>query len=111
MAKRKKKQKRIRAVDDDDDRPQQTNKKPNKFKKKQSNFAIDLTDTSKSTAKRLRYDANQAQKGKFQNGRFRGPNEKKGQIGKDGKGKGQKGKTGKTFGKPKAPKAGSRKKK
>lgn len=110
MAKRKKKQKRIRAMDDDNDRPQQTNKKPNKFKRKQSNFAMDLTDTSKSTAKRLRYDANQAQKGKFQNG-FKDPSGKKGQKGKDGKGKAQKGKSGKAFGKPQAPKAGSRKKK
>lgn len=72
---------------------------------------MDLTDTSKSTAKRLRYDANQAQKGKFQNGRFKGPDGKMSSRGKDGKGKGQKGKSGKTFGKPQAPKAGSRKKK
>lgn len=110
MAKRKKKQTRIRAVDDNDDRPERQNKKSNKSQKKKSNFALDLTDTSNSTAKRLRYDANQVQKGKFQKGRFNGPDGKKGKKGRDGKGKGPKGKTGKAFGKPQAPRAGRKKK-
>ncbi|XP_026728502.1 probable ATP-dependent RNA helicase DDX27 isoform X2 [Trichoplusia ni] len=64
MEKRKKKQRRIRAVDDNDDLPKQRPKTANKSKKKQSNFATDLTDTSRTAAKRLRYDANKAQKGK-----------------------------------------------
>ncbi|XP_045505039.1 probable ATP-dependent RNA helicase DDX27 isoform X2 [Colias croceus] len=103
MAKRKKKQPRIRAVEDDDDRPRQ-NKKQGKPKKKQSNFANDLTDTSKASTKRLRYDANRVQKGKpLQNGK---PMQK-------GKGNGPKGKNkpkGKSFGKPQGPKQGGKRK-
>ncbi|CAG4939021.1 unnamed protein product [Colias eurytheme] len=103
MAKRKKKQPRIRAVEDDDDRPRQ-NKKQGKPKKKQSNFANDLTDTSKASTKRLRYDANRVQKGKpLQNGK---PMQK-------GKGSGPKGKNkpkGKSFGKPQGPKQGGKRK-
>lgn len=83
MAKRNKKQGRIRAVDDNDDRPRINNKKQNKTKKKQSNFATDLTDTSRSAAKRLRYDANKAQKGKGIGGKMG-----KGTGGKFGKGAG-----------------------
>ncbi|XP_052744151.1 probable ATP-dependent RNA helicase DDX27 isoform X2 [Bicyclus anynana] len=99
MEKRKKKQKRIRAVEEDDERPARTaNRKPNKSKKKQSNFASDLTDTSRTSTKRLRYEANRVQKGKpLQNGK---PFQK-------GKGKTTKGKT---FGKPQSGKKGSRKK-
>ncbi|KAJ0171349.1 hypothetical protein K1T71_012899 [Dendrolimus kikuchii] len=98
MAKRKKKQRRIRAVDDEDDRPAQQRHKQ-KNKKKQTNFANDLTDTSRTATKRLRYNANQAQKGKS----F-GPKK-----GKPLKGKGKS--KGKSFGKPQTPKQGNRKKK
>lgn len=101
LAKRNKKQRRIRAVEDDEDRvPRQRSKQKNK--KKQSNFANDLTDTSRTAAKRLRYDANQVQKGKS----F-GPKK-----GKPLKGKGKP--KGKAFGKPqnaKTSKQGNRKKK
>nr|XP_032524197.1 probable ATP-dependent RNA helicase DDX27 [Danaus plexippus plexippus] len=90
MAKRQKKQKRIRAVEDDDERPAQRQKQGKR--KKQTNFANDLTDVSKASTKKLRYDANRVQKGKpLQNGKFQ-------------KGKAVKGKKGKTFGKPQAPK-------
>lgn len=110
MEKRKKKQRRIRAVEDNDDQPQhRPNKTFNKSKKKQSNFATDLTDTSRAAAKRLRYDANKAQKGN--KGPQRGP---KGipKKGKGGPGKPGKGKPGaKTFGKPQAGKQGGRRKK
>nr|XP_037873905.1 probable ATP-dependent RNA helicase DDX27 isoform X2 [Bombyx mori] len=97
LAKRNKKQRRIRAVGDDDET--QAPRKINKPKKKQTNFAVDLTDTSKKATKRLRYDANLVQKGKSP----RGPKGKGPQ-----KGKGQKGKT---FGKPTAPKNSGRRKK
>ncbi|KAL4716010.1 hypothetical protein ACJJTC_003799 [Scirpophaga incertulas] len=117
MAKRKKKMRRIRAVDDVDDRPDVRQNKP-KHKKNKTNFAMDLTDTSKSTAKRLRYDANVAQKGK---GIGKGkPNKQKGKGAtkggpKNSKGPASKGKSStgrgkiaqgkaKAFGKPKAPK-------
>lgn len=95
MAKRKKKLPRIKAIEDDDDRPK-PRQKQNK-KKKQTNFATDLVDTSQNMAKRLRYDANQAQKTKG--------------IGK--KGKPFKGKVpkGKTFGKPQAGKQGKKRNK
>ncbi|CAH2057037.1 unnamed protein product, partial [Iphiclides podalirius] len=99
MAKRKKKQRRIRAVDDEDDGL--TARRNNaRSKKKQTNFATDLTDTSRTAAKRLRYDANQAQKGKGfpLKAKAKGP-----------KGKGSK--KSKTFGKPQAPKQGGRRKK
>ncbi|XP_041974712.1 probable ATP-dependent RNA helicase DDX27 [Aricia agestis] len=99
VAKRNKKQRRIRAVEEDDeDRPA---RKKNKAagKRKQSNFANDLTDTSKNATKRLRYDANRVQKGKPVHGR-----------GAQGKGKFNKNK-GKTFGKPQAPKNGRKKNK
>ncbi|XP_050671446.1 probable ATP-dependent RNA helicase DDX27 [Leptidea sinapis] len=98
VAKRNKKQRRIRAVEDDDERPTQGRHRAGKPKKKQTNFASDLTDTSKSSAKRLRYDANRVQKGK--------PLPK-------GKGKPVKGMNkpkGKTFGKPQAPKKGGKRK-
>ncbi|OWR47703.1 putative ATP-dependent RNA helicase DDX27, partial [Danaus plexippus plexippus] len=69
MAKRQKKQKRIRAVEDDDERPAQRQKQGKR--KKQTNFANDLTDVSKASTKKLRYDANRVQKGKpLQNGKF-----------------------------------------
>ena len=102
VAKRSNKQRRIRAVEDDD-RPHNDRGKQQKTKKKKlSNFATDLTDTSKSATKRLRYDANQVQKGKFPKG--------KGKFQKnEGKGKAN-GKGGKAFGKPKTAKAGGRKK-
>lgn len=99
MAKRQKKQRRIRAVDDDDRPSRQPNKNTNKSKK-HTNFANDLVDTSRNTTKRLRYDANQAQRGKA--------------LGKrGGKGKPVKGKPpkGKTFGKPQAGKGGKNRKK
>ncbi|XP_038218422.1 probable ATP-dependent RNA helicase DDX27 [Zerene cesonia] len=103
MAKRKKKQPRIRAVEDDDDRPRQ-NRKSAKPKKKQSNFTNDLTDTSKASTKRLRYDANRVQKGKpLQSGKSM----------QKGKGNGPKGKNkpkGKTFGKPQGSKQGGKRK-
>ncbi|CAK1590909.1 unnamed protein product [Parnassius mnemosyne] len=99
MAKRKKKQRRIRAVEDDDDRPQFRGNSAAKNKKKQSNFATDLTDTSKAATKRLRYDANRMQKGK-------GLPQKKGKGPLKGKGPNK----SKTFGKPQAPKQGARKK-
>lgn len=104
MAKRKKKQKRIRAVEDDDDRPaRNANKNANKARKKQTNFANDLADTSRTSAKRLRYEANRIQKGK--------PLQKGKQLQK-GKGRPMKGKPkGKTFGKPQTPKQGPRRKK
>ncbi|CAG9570830.1 unnamed protein product [Danaus chrysippus] len=90
MAKRQKKQKRIRAVEDDDERP--IHKQKQGKRKKQTNFANDLTDVSNASTKKLRYDANRVQKGKpLQNGKFQ-------------KGKPAKGKKGKTFGKPQAPK-------
>ncbi|KAH9644227.1 hypothetical protein HF086_013077 [Spodoptera exigua] len=90
MEKRKKKQRRIRAVDDDDDRPQHAPRKSNKMKKKQSNFANDLTDTSRAATKRLRYDANKAQKGN------KGPKKGKGPA------KGKPNAKPKAFGKPQA---------
>uniref|UniRef100_A0A2A4JES4 RNA helicase n=1 Tax=Heliothis virescens TaxID=7102 RepID=A0A2A4JES4_HELVI len=98
MEKRKKKQRRIRAVDDNDDLPQQRPKTFNKSKKKQSNFATDLTDTSRAAAKRLRYDANKAQKGA--KGPHKGPN--KGKAPFKGKGPGKGPAKSKTFGKPQA---------
>ncbi|XP_045455888.1 probable ATP-dependent RNA helicase DDX27 [Melitaea cinxia] len=98
MVKRKKKLRRIRTMDDDDDRPAPNKSKQTNKRKKQTNFASEFTDTSKASAKRLRYDANRVQKGlPLQNGK-----------GKPTKGK-PKGK-GKTFGKPQAPKQGPRKK-
>lgn len=98
MVKRKKKLRRIRTMDDDDDRPAPNKNKQTNKRKKQTNFASEFTDTSKASAKRLRYDANRVQKGlPLQNGK-----------GKPTKGK-PKGK-GKTFGKPQAPKQGARKK-
>ncbi|XP_045762672.1 probable ATP-dependent RNA helicase DDX27 [Maniola jurtina] len=103
MAKRNKKQRRIRAVEDDDDRPARSgNKNSNKARKKQTNFASDLTDTSRTSTKRLRYEANRVQKGKpLQRGK---PLQK-------GRGKATKGKPkGKTFGKPQVSKRGPRKK-
>ncbi|XP_034826008.1 probable ATP-dependent RNA helicase DDX27 [Maniola hyperantus] len=103
MAKRNKKQRRIRAVEDDDDRPARSaNKNSNKARKKQTNFASDLTDTSRTSTKRLRYEANRVQKGKpLQRGK---PMQK-------GRGKAIKGKPkGKTFGKPQASKQGPRRK-
>ncbi|KAM3955940.1 dead-box helicase Rs1 [Aphomia sociella] len=108
MAKRQKKQRRIRAVDDNDDRAPAPQKKPFKPKKKQSNFANDLTDTSRNAAKRLRYDANRVQKGKGlpQKGKGKGAPQK-GKGLQKGKGTPQKGKgRNKTFGKPQAPKRG-----
>ncbi|KAG6453895.1 probable ATP-dependent RNA helicase DDX27 [Manduca sexta] len=112
LAKRKKKQRRIKAVDDDDDRPNQQSKNKHRNKKKQSNFASDLTDTSRKTAKRLRYDANLVQKGKAPHMKGKG-NPKKGAKGpKSQKGpKGGKPQKGKAFGKPQAPKQGGRRKK
>ncbi|XP_014366734.2 probable ATP-dependent RNA helicase DDX27 [Papilio machaon] len=100
MAKRKKKQRRIKAVDDnDDERSQLRNNQKPKNKKKQSNFANDLTDTSRAAAKRLRYDANRVQKGvKFPQKKGKGP----------AKGKGPN--KSKSFGKPQAPKQGGRRK-
>ncbi|KAF9793911.1 hypothetical protein SFRURICE_003431 [Spodoptera frugiperda] len=98
MEKRKKKQRRIRAVDDDDDRPQHAPRKSNKMKKKQSNFANDLTDTSRAATKRLRYDANKAQKDN------RGPRKGKGPAKGKGPGKGKPNAKPKAFGKPQAAK-------
>ncbi|KAL0861330.1 hypothetical protein ABMA27_008887 [Loxostege sticticalis] len=109
MAKRKKKTRRIRAVEDDDERPAPAHH-ANKQHKKRSNFANDLTDTSRSATKRLRYDANVIQKGKgpqakkFAKGTGKGP---KGPGGKGPKGPGGKGpkkpvKAKKVFGKPQA---------
>lgn len=95
MAKRKKKQRRIRTVEEDDERPAKKQDK-HKSKKKQTNFASDLTDTSRSATKRLRYDANRVQKGK--------PLQDKGKF--KGKGKSK----GKSFGKPQAPKQNARRK-
>ncbi|XP_048484168.1 probable ATP-dependent RNA helicase DDX27 [Plutella xylostella] len=116
MAKRKTKQRRIRAVDDDEDRAPRGPGAPKaaKSKKKLSNFANDLTDTSRSTTKRLRYDANRVQKGKplGPKGKGKGPPQKgKGTPGKGkgGPGKGKGPPKGKTFGKPQAAKAGRRK--
>ncbi|KAI5633267.1 DEAD/DEAH box helicase domain-containing protein [Phthorimaea operculella] len=104
MAKRKKKPQRIRAVEDDDDRQNRGQQRNNKHKRKQSNFATDLTDTSRQNTKKLRYDANQAQKGKLNFGKKgKGPGGPKGP-------KGGKGPKGKTFGKPQAPKKGGRNK-
>lgn len=105
ISKRKNKQGRIRAVDDDDHRdrmPRKAGSKPaaGKSKKKQSNFANDLTDTSRSAAKRLRYDANKVQKGKS----F--PPKGKGKT-VNGRSQSQKGKA---FGKPQAKKGGKKSK-
>ncbi|CAB3249056.1 unnamed protein product [Arctia plantaginis] len=118
MAKRTKKQRRIRAVEDDDDRPRfNANKQNITKKKKQTNFANDLTDTSRSATKRLRYDANKTQKGK---GIGERPGKKPtgkpskgfgGKPGKGGGGKPGKGKPSKAFGKPQASKnSGARRK-
>ncbi|XP_063388221.1 probable ATP-dependent RNA helicase DDX27 isoform X1 [Cydia fagiglandana] len=115
MAKRNKKQNRIRAVEDKDDRPRVHKQKT---KRKQSNFASDLTDTSRAATKRLRYDANRVQKGKplgpKGKGKPAGPKGKPMGKGKPAKG-GAKGKgnpqKGKAFGKPQAPKQGGRRKK
>lgn len=103
MAKSKFKQRRIRAVDNDEDRPSKhkSHQKTGKSRKKGSNFANDLTDTSRSAIKRLRYDANRVQKGKGL------PAKGKGKA-KPGLGKSNKGKT---FGKPQAPKSNGRRKK
>lgn len=120
LSKSKHKQRRIRAVDDKEENiPKQNARQNKKSRKKQSNFANDLTDTSRTATKRLRYDANQMQKGKgpfsgksMQNkGKFSqnkgkmGPNKGKGNPGKDNAGK------RKSFGKPKAAKQGRRKNK
>ncbi|CAH4023860.1 unnamed protein product [Pieris brassicae] len=97
VAKGKKKQRRIRTVEEDDERPMQR-KNAAKPRKKQSNFANDLTDTSKSSTKRLRYDANRVQKGKpIHPGREK-------QKGKGAPIKGKNKPKGKSFGKPQAPK-------
>lgn len=112
MAKRSKKQRRIRAVDDDDRSHTQTNKQ-GKSRKKQSNFANDLVDTSRTATKRLRYEANQAQKGKgpgFGKGPGKGKAPMKGKGPMKAKGKSVGGKPkGKTFGKPQASKKGGKK--
>lgn len=124
MAKRTKKQRRIRAVEDDDDRPRFNANKQNKTKKKkQTNFANDLTDTSRSATKRLRYDANKAQKGLGEKpgkkppgkpGKGFGVKSGKRGGGKPGKGVGGKpgkGKPSKAFGKPQTAKnSGGRRK-
>ncbi|XP_072948297.1 probable ATP-dependent RNA helicase DDX27 [Epargyreus clarus] len=107
LHKGKEKLRRIRAVDDNDDRPQRQSNNP-KPKKKQSNFANDLTDTSRAATKRLRYDANRVQKG-IGLPQAKGPNKSKGP--QKGKGKGMKGKPkGKTFGKPQAARGNKRNK-
>ncbi|CAK1543490.1 unnamed protein product [Leptosia nina] len=93
LAKGKKKQRRIRAVEEDDDRPTQRKNTGMKPKKKLTNFTNDLTDTSKSSTKRLRYDANRVQKGK--------PLQRPMQKGKGKPNKGNNKSKGKTFGKPK----------
>ncbi|XP_068624912.1 probable ATP-dependent RNA helicase DDX27 [Battus philenor] len=100
MAKRKKKQRRIKAVDDNDEEPRFRGPMKTKNKKKQSNFANDLTDTSRAATKRLRYDANRVQKGI-------GLPHKKGKGPQKGKGANK----NKTFGKAQAPKQNGRRKK
>lgn len=116
MSKRSKKQRRIRAVDDDDGRPQ-THNKSAKSRKKQSNFTSDLVDTSRTNTKRLRYEANQVQRGKapgFGKEKGSGPGfgKERGKGPGFGKGKGKVGgkPKGKTFGKPQAPKKGGKRK-
>ncbi|XP_063833471.1 probable ATP-dependent RNA helicase DDX27 [Ostrinia nubilalis] len=99
MAKRKKKTRRIRAVDDDDDRPAPAHSK--KQNKKRSNFANDLTDTSRATTKRLRYDANVIQKGKGPQAKKFGKKPKGPAKGPKGPGKPANVKAKKVFGKPK----------
>lgn len=67
IAKRNKKEKRIRTVHDNVD--SHGSGKPGQ-KRKPSNFTTDLTDTSRKGAKRMRYDANVRQK-EIQTGKVR----------------------------------------